>query len=78
MFFLFCYSYCSMLKVQQRVSQGQKVLQYYTTKAWDFKNENFLQLYDGLNNTDKAVFYFDLKEVKQYQLSLKRSNRYRL
>jgi alcohol-forming fatty acyl-CoA reductase len=53
----------SLVNVQKRVSQGLKVLQYYTTRDWVFKNENFIKLYEEMNEVDKEKFYCDLKQI---------------
>lgn len=55
--------YCSLVKVQKRVSQGLKVLQYYTTKDWIFNNKNFHKLYEDMNDFDKETFYCDITKV---------------
>jgi alcohol-forming fatty acyl-CoA reductase len=57
-----------LVNVQKRVSQGLKVLQYYTTRDWVFKNENFLKLYADMNAVDKEKFFCDLTQVdtKEY------------
>jgi fatty acyl-CoA reductase len=52
-----------LVKVQHRVSQGLKVLQYYTTRDWIFKNTNMLELYKELSDKDKEIFFFDLSVV---------------
>jgi alcohol-forming fatty acyl-CoA reductase len=52
-----------LVNVQKRVSQGLKVLQYYTVRDWVFKNENFLKLHEEMNDVDKEKFNCDLKEI---------------
>jgi fatty acyl-CoA reductase len=52
-----------LVKVQRRVSQGLKVFQYYTTRKWNFKNANMLELHQGLSEKDKELFNFDLSVV---------------
>lgn len=52
-----------MVNVQKRVSQGLKVLQYYTTRDWVFKNENFIKLQQEMNEVDKEKFCCDLTRV---------------
>jgi fatty acyl-CoA reductase len=52
-----------LVDVQKRVSQGLKVLQYYTTRPWIFKNDNFKKLYNEMNDVDKEKFYCDLKQI---------------
>lgn len=60
-----------LVNVQKRVSQGLKVLQYYTTREWIFKNENFKKLYEDMSEVDKDKFYCDLTKVnfEEYILS---------
>lgn len=54
-FFLFS----SMVRVQNKVSMGLKVLQYYTTKRWEFKNVNMTKLYNSMDDRDKEIFNFN-------------------
>lgn len=56
------------MNVQKRVSQGLKVLQYYTTKDWIFRNENFLKLYEDMNDYDKDTFYCDNTKVIKFDI----------
>ncbi|XP_077300095.1 putative fatty acyl-CoA reductase CG5065 [Arctopsyche grandis] len=46
-----------MVKTQNRISGGLDVLQYYTTKEWEFKNENLLKISDWLSPYDRKVLY---------------------
>ncbi|CAO1407990.1 unnamed protein product [Diamesa serratosioi] len=57
-----------LVNVQKRISQGLKVLQYYTTRDWIFKNENFRKMYEDMNEFDKETFYCDNTKIdaKQY------------
>uniref|UniRef100_A0A1L8D6G7 Fatty acyl-CoA reductase n=1 Tax=Plutella xylostella TaxID=51655 RepID=A0A1L8D6G7_PLUXY len=52
-----------MVKIQKKVSMGLDVLQYYTTKEWDFKNDNFLALRKKVSKEDDEVFYTDIKQI---------------
>ncbi|KAG7295477.1 hypothetical protein JYU34_021672 [Plutella xylostella] len=52
-----------MVKIQKKVSMGLDVLQYYTTKEWDFKNDNFLALRQRVSKEDDEVFYTDIKQI---------------
>lgn len=47
----------SLVSIQKRVSQGLKVLQYYTTKNWVFKNDNLQRLRDQMSTVDQQKFY---------------------
>lgn len=53
----------SLVGIQRRISQGLKVLQYYTTKNWTFKNDKFLSMKNKLTAKDKELFYFSIEEV---------------
>lgn len=53
-----------LVNVQHRISHGLRVLQYYTTRKWFFKNDNFRELYESLSEFDKEKFYFDLREIE--------------
>ncbi|XP_031638474.1 putative fatty acyl-CoA reductase CG5065 [Contarinia nasturtii] len=52
-----------LVGIQRRISQGLKVLQYYTTKNWTFKNEKFLRMKDNMSEKDKEIFYFSVEDV---------------
>lgn len=58
----------SLVNIQKRVSLGLNVLQYYTTRDWIFKNENFLAVHRNLSEVDKEKFFCDLSKVdpKEY------------
>lgn len=53
----------SLVGIQNRISQGLKVLQYYTTKNWVFKNEKFLHMKEKMTVGDRKKFYFSVEEV---------------
>lgn len=59
-----------LVDVQKRISNGLKVLQYYTTRKWIFKNQNFKQLYADLNEVDKKKFNFNLLDVDMREFIL--------
>ncbi|XP_012545692.2 putative fatty acyl-CoA reductase CG5065 [Bombyx mori] len=52
-----------MIKVQKRINYGLEVLQYYTTKKWLFKNDNFLALRTKISAEDDRIFYTDIQEI---------------
>lgn len=39
------------------------MLQYYTTKNWTFKNENFLKMKERMSPLDLQKFSFSVEEV---------------
>lgn len=52
-----------MVNVQRKISTGLKLLQYYTTKDWDFRNEKFQELSNTLNATDQELFDTSVSQV---------------
>lgn len=66
------FTYFSLVGVQNRISQGLKVLQYYTTKNWVFKNEKFLQMKEKMTVGDRKRFYFSVEEVKKKNVCAQR------
>ncbi|KAL1117018.1 hypothetical protein AAG570_004346 [Ranatra chinensis] len=53
-----------MLRIQRRIQDGLDVLQYFTTRQWNFKNDKILQLRDSMNDYDKEHFNLDFEKVK--------------
>lgn len=49
--------------MQRKISTGLKLLQYYTTKDWDFRNERFQEMSDKLNSTDQEIFDTSVSQV---------------
>uniref|UniRef100_A0A1B0GK99 Fatty acyl-CoA reductase C-terminal domain-containing protein n=2 Tax=Lutzomyia longipalpis TaxID=7200 RepID=A0A1B0GK99_LUTLO len=56
-----------MVRVQNKVTMGLKVLQYYTTKKWDFKNTNMTKLYSSMDDRDKEIFNFDCMTIDWHE-----------
>uniref|UniRef100_A0A1A9WT59 Fatty acyl-CoA reductase n=1 Tax=Glossina brevipalpis TaxID=37001 RepID=A0A1A9WT59_9MUSC len=52
-----------LVRVQNKISTGLKLLQYYTTKDWTFKNEIFRQQYNKLNRIDQHIFNMDVTYI---------------
>lgn len=58
----------SLVRVQKKVSEGLKLLQYYTTKTWEFKNERIRDLNKILTPMDRETFdiYVDQWNFEEY------------
>lgn len=56
-------SFFSLVRTQNKISNGLKLLQYYTTKEWEFKTEKFQQLQTKLNRKDQEIFDADSTQV---------------
>lgn len=52
-----------MVKVQKKISMGLKILQYYTTKRWIFKNDRLEKLKFKLNDQDQEIFDFTAEQI---------------
>lgn len=44
-----------MRRVQARISQGLDVLQFFTTRQWDFRSERFFTVFKGLSARDQEM-----------------------
>lgn len=44
-----------MCHVQRRISDGLNVLQFFTTRAWEFKSDKFAAIYKELTPKDKVL-----------------------
>lgn len=44
-----------MLRVQEKISTGLGVLQFFTLNAWCFRSDNYASLWTKLNEEDKAM-----------------------
>lgn len=44
-----------MVRVQTRIATGLDMLQFFTTRYWDFKSQNFEQIQEVLNPRDKIM-----------------------
>lgn len=52
-----------MVRVQQKISDGLRVLQYFTMRNWDFTNDQLLKVRDSLNDNDKEEFNMNFENV---------------
>lgn len=51
-----------MLRVQQKISQGLEVLQYFTIRQWIFDSRNFLSLDQCLSAEEYEIYDMDIKK----------------
>ncbi|XP_055687202.1 putative fatty acyl-CoA reductase CG5065 [Lutzomyia longipalpis] len=52
-----------MVRIQTRISDGLDILQFFTTRKWDFRSENFQSLPGTLNSLDERVFTMEMDSV---------------
>lgn len=46
----------SMVRVQKRIYDGLEVLQFFTTRQWDFRTERFFALFRELTPQDQHMY----------------------
>lgn len=51
------------VRIQKKISKAVEILEFFTTKQWEFTNDNIFMLLDELNETDTKLFNFDIKEL---------------
>lgn len=52
-----------MLRVQQKISDGLRVLQYFTMRNWDFSNDRLLEVRESLCETDQKEFNMEFEKM---------------
>lgn len=52
-----------MVRIQNRIYNGLKLLEFFATRQWNFANQKFLALHKELNETDKRKFNMDVVSV---------------
>lgn len=53
-----------MVRVQQKISDGLRVLQYFTMRNWDFKNDRLIALRENLGAVDRVEFNMDFENME--------------
>lgn len=66
------YAIFSMVRVQKRIFDGLDVLQFFTTRQWDFRTERFFGLFKELSPKDQELFNMDTDGIPDLEY-LKRS-----
>lgn len=60
-----------MCHVQTRISDGLDVLQFFTTREWNFSTKNFEYMIAQQSEVDAKVFNLDKNsvEIKEYMMN---------
>ncbi|XP_059482551.1 putative fatty acyl-CoA reductase CG5065 [Neocloeon triangulifer] len=53
-----------MVNIQKRLQGGLDLLQYYTTKEWNFTNRRIVEICDKLEPSERECFTTDVKRVQ--------------
>jgi alcohol-forming fatty acyl-CoA reductase len=51
------------VRLQQKCKKAVEILEYFTTKQWEFTNDNLFMLMKELNETDTQIFNFDISDM---------------
>lgn len=57
----------SMVRIQDRISQGLQVLQYFTMRPWNFPSQNYDAICEILNKEEREVFRTNVKNEDRYK-----------
>ncbi|CAG9782136.1 unnamed protein product [Diatraea saccharalis] len=52
-----------MVRIQDRISQGLYVLQYFTTRNWSFGSANYDSIQNTLNDEEKVIFNTNIENA---------------
>ncbi|XP_011645020.1 putative fatty acyl-CoA reductase CG5065 [Pogonomyrmex barbatus] len=52
-----------MVRVQSKLSKAAKCLEYFSTKQWNFRDDNVRRLGEQLSPEDRETFMFDVKQI---------------
>lgn len=56
-----------LVRVQKKIYVGLGVLQFFTTRQWDFRSENFKAVFEKLSPEEKIIFNMNTEEVEQIE-----------
>ncbi|CRL03600.1 CLUMA_CG016511, isoform A, partial [Clunio marinus] len=54
-----------MIRVQKKIYVGLGVLQFFTTRQWDFRSNNFKEIYRKLSPEEQKIFNMNTEEVEE-------------
>lgn len=52
-----------MVRIQTRIHEGLELLQFFTVREWIFKTENFLDLIESMDSSDKEILPLDFTVI---------------
>ena len=53
--YTYIYIYYRMLKIHKTVCKMVKLMEYFTSRDWDWTNENVVRLYASMSEEDQQV-----------------------
>lgn len=55
------------IKLYKKIAQLSELLSYFSLGQWDFKNTNVQKLWNNINNVDKTLYPFNMKDLNWNQ-----------
>jgi hypothetical protein len=52
-----------MVRLQHKIQHGIELLQYFTTRRWNFKSAKFCALREKMSPADREIFYTDFEAI---------------
>lgn len=56
-----------MIRVQKKIYTGLGVLQFFTTRRWNFESDNFKKIHELLSPEEKIVFNSNTEDVDEIE-----------
>lgn len=56
-----------MVRLHHRIQNGLGLLQYYTTKKWNFRGDCLPAIRENLTRKDNECFYTDMSSINWYE-----------
>jgi Male sterility protein. len=54
-----------MVRLQHKIQDGLEVLEYFTTRQWNFESTKFNDLRAELSPTDQEIFFTDFEKIDE-------------
>ena len=56
----------SLVRVQGRIQKGYSIFEYYSNNMWEFRNDQYQQMYPRINQVEKKLFKLDKDGLDMY------------
>ncbi|XP_044763926.1 fatty acyl-CoA reductase wat-like isoform X2 [Coccinella septempunctata] len=58
-----CFKNLGMLNMYRKIHKFSNVLSFFSTREWKFSNDNVIKLWNKLDDTERKLFFFDMKSL---------------
>ncbi|XP_015434622.1 PREDICTED: putative fatty acyl-CoA reductase CG5065 [Dufourea novaeangliae] len=56
-----------LVDAYRKIHKFSKVIHYFSTQEWEFRNENVMKLWQKLNSVDRETFYFNMEHLDWHE-----------